>query len=137
MSRRSPHIRIRLGTTLIEVLAGLLILSTLLVSLAIARGRFLRQYAQADQRIAAAKQIDSLLEQWLSLPPASVPVQSQGQVEDASHHVWQTQIIPSSSAATLGTIIVRLEIFNRSVTEPVLAQVDFLLRDPKAPGAGK
>lgn len=131
MNRRYPPITLRRGTTLIEVLAGLVILSTLLVSVAIARGRFLRQWADADHRLAAVHETDKLLETWLSGPPQSVPISAQGMTDGPSPHPWRTQIAPSANAQSVGAIIVRLQLFDHSANEAPLVQVDFLLRDPR------
>ena len=130
MNHRSPHITLRRGTTLIEVLAGLVILSTLLVSLAMARGRFLRQWAQADQRIAASHEVDHLMEQWFAASPPAVPIDSNGITDDVPHHLWQTQVIASPQAASIGTIVVRLQVFQNNEAQSPLASIDVLLRDP-------
>src|SRR6267142_1532167 len=54
------------GATLIEALAGLVVLGTLLVSITIARGRFVRQRAVAEQKIAAATAVDALVSRWMA-----------------------------------------------------------------------
>lgn len=129
MNRRFRHSRLRRATTLIEVLAGLVILSTLLASAAMARGRFLRQWADADQRLSAASEADQLLKQWLILSPVQVPISSRGTFAGPSRHMWSTHVIPNSAAASVGTIIVQLQISGK--TAESLCQVDFLLRDPR------
>jgi hypothetical protein len=121
------------GTTLIEVLAGLVILGTLLVSLAIARGRFLRTWTDADRRIAATREADGLVEGWLSGSPSSVPLSSQGFTDDAARRLWRTTPIPSPEAATVGAVVVRLQVFENTSAAAPLCQVDFLLRDPRLP----
>jgi type II secretory pathway pseudopilin PulG len=137
MNHRFPHIAIRRGTTLIEVLAGLVILSTLLVSLAMARGRFLRQWAQADQRIAASREIDQLMEQWLTASPPAVPIDSNGITDGVQHHPWQTVVIPSPQASAVGAIVVRLQVFQNNEKQSPLASVDVLLRDPALSASAK
>ncbi len=132
MNRRFPHIALRSGTTLIEVLAGLVILSTLLVALAIARGRFLRQWAQADHRIAAAHAADHLLETWLSGSPQAVPISAFGTTDDGKNDVWSTQVLSSPAAESVGAIIVRLKVLDPSVNQ-TLSSIDFVLRDPRSP----
>ena len=54
----------RRGMTLIEVVVGLVILGTLVASVAIARGRALRQYARADLQLRAARVADQMLSHW-------------------------------------------------------------------------
>ncbi len=126
MPLRSPPRR--RGTTLIEVLLGLVILSTLLVSVAMARGRFMRQWADADRRIAQTKAVDDLVSHWLAGPPESVPLAGQGVVDG---NTWRTRLVRSQPAATLGAVVVRLELFDRSNAPAVT--LDFLLHDARRP----
>jgi type II secretory pathway pseudopilin PulG len=140
MKRRFLHTNFRRGATLIEVLAGLVILGTLLVSVTMARGRFLRQWAEADRRIVAARETDQLIEAWLSESSRDVPISSQGATDDSDHHPWRTRVIPSPAAASVGAIVVRLQVFERSEDETPLSSVDFLLQDPRVsshPAAGR
>jgi Tfp pilus assembly protein PilV len=131
MKHRFRHTNLRRGATLIEVLAGLVILGTLLVSVTMARGRFLRQWAEADHRIVAAHETDQLIETWLTESSRNVPVSSQGATDDSDHHPWQTRVMPSPAAASVGAIVVRLQVFERSSEETPLSSVDFLLQDPR------
>ena len=140
MKRRFPHTNFRRGATLIEVLAGLVILGTLLVSVTMARGRFLRQWAEADRRIVAARETDQVIETWLAESSRDVPISSQGATDDSDHHPWQTRVIPSPAAASVGAVVVRLQVFERSADETPLSSVDFLLQDPRVsphPAAGR
>jgi Tfp pilus assembly protein PilV len=121
----------RHGTTLIEVLLGLVILSTLLVSVAMARGRFLRQWADAEHRITVVKAADSLLSTWLSGPPQAVPVAGQGLLDGLPDYTWHTRLIHDDSAESMGALLVRLEIFDRRFDSPATITVDFLLHNPK------
>ena len=57
-----------LGTTLLEVLLGLAILATLLTSVVIARGRFMRQWADADRRSRLLAAADHLMEELSKKP---------------------------------------------------------------------
>src|SRR5437667_12469498 len=78
----------RAGVTLVEVLAGLLLLGTVLASALIARGRFLRQWAAADQRLAAAHAADAMLATWLGAPAPSAAVPGPGAVADLNGYSW-------------------------------------------------
>jgi hypothetical protein len=126
------------GATLIEILAGLVILGTLLVSVAIARGRFLRQLAESDRRLAAVRSADKLLATWMSGPPQNVPIGSAGMLEKPDDFSWSTRPARDPAAARLGAILVRMEVFDRSRTAstgagaPVFA-VEFLLHDYRLP----
>src|SRR5438552_2996453 len=108
--------RARRGTTLIEVLAGLVVLGTLLVSVAIARARFVHQAADAERRLRAAQAADALLSSWFTGPAPAVPASGDGPVEDLPGYTWRTRPIRDADAARLGAMIVRLEVIdtNRS-----------------------
>jgi hypothetical protein len=124
--------------TLIEILAGLVILGTLLVSVAIARGRFLRQIAEADRRLVAVRAADALLATWMSGPPQNVPVGKQGILDPVLSLTWRTRAIRDPDASRLGAIIVRMEVFDASSSAlknagaPVFT-VEFLLHDFRTP----
>src|SRR3954464_10234738 len=83
----------RAGVTLVEVLAGLVLLGTVLASVTIARGRFMRQWAQAEQRLTAVHAADALMARWMSGGPQAVPVPAQGQVDDLPGYVWRTRSV--------------------------------------------
>ena len=121
---RPPCRSRRRGTTLIEVLLGLVVLSTLLVSVAMARGRFLRQWADADHKLAQCRAADALLARWLAGPPAAVPLAGRGTTDGTA---WQTRVVPSPAAATVQAVVVRLDVFAADHSPPV--SVDFLVHD--------
>ena len=122
--------------TLVEVLAGLVVLATLLTAVTIARGRFVRQYAEADRRLQATRAVDALLSEWMSSAPESVPLNANGPlVGGAAKQVWRTQTVRQPAATQLGAITVRLEVFDASAPaarKPILA-LEFLLPSPRPP----
>ena len=126
----------RNGVTLIEVLAGLVVLGTLLVSVAVARGRFVRQWSEADRKLAAVQAADAQVARWLAGPGDAVPVNAEGAVDALPNCVWRTRIIPDAAAAKLGAAVVRFEIADRTRGDAVLVNVDFLLRARPAGPAG-
>src|SRR5436309_3173648 len=102
----------RRAVTLVEVLAGLLLLGTVLASALIARGRFLRQWAEADQRLAASRAADAMLATWLGAPASSLAVPAQGTVPDLHGYSWRTRWAPHTrDADALRVAVARLEIF--------------------------
>jgi hypothetical protein len=117
------------------VLAGLVVLGTVLVSVTIARGRFLRQWGDAQRKLAATHAADALLGQWMAGPPGAVPVESSAALTDLPDCYWQTHRLDQPAAAGLSAAVVRLEIFqkNQSSREPMLVRaaplvsVDFLV----------
>src|SRR5438477_12650677 len=100
------------GVTLIEALAGLVILGTLLVSITIARGRFVRQRALAEQKIAAAAAVDAMVAKWMAGSGAAMPISASGPLEGLPNHIWRTRVIEKKS--NLEASIIRLEVTNQS-----------------------
>ena len=131
-SRVSGHRR--QGTTLIEVLAGLLLLGTLLVSVTVARGRFIQQWTAADRKLTAIRWADSQIAQWLAGPVTAVPVGGEGTLDAPAKCSWRTRRVADTSAESLGAAVIRLEIIDRENGNAALASVDFLLH--VAPAAG-
>src|SRR5437016_4406954 len=111
----------RAAMTLIEIVAGLVILGTILASLAIARGRFARQWADADRRLAAARSLDALIAQWMDASPPQVPLNRQGTLGDNTKLIWRTRVLRDPSAARLGAAVVRVEVFQRGMEERSLS----------------
>jgi type II secretory pathway pseudopilin PulG len=120
----------RPGATLIEVLAGLVILGTLLVSIAAARGRFARQWVESDRRLAAVHAADKLLSDWMSGAEQNIPIQAQGDLAGVPKCVWRTREIRSQGAQELRARVVRLEVFDRASRSPQpIFYVEFLVHD--------
>jgi hypothetical protein len=108
------------------VLAGLVVLGTLLTSVAIARGRFLRQWADADKRLRAVKSVDAMLEKSLINPSATVPIPSSGALDDLPGYTWRTVLIHDPSAAKVQAVTVRLQVYEAGEARAPILQVDFL-----------
>jgi len=123
--------RQRRAMTLIEVLAGLVVLGTVLASVTIARGRFMQQAARAHQKIEATHAADELISSWLSGPPDAIPVPSQGSIESSSNLIWRTSWRPDRAAENLGARIVRLDVIDRAgrTGAPATLSVEFVVRD--------
>jgi hypothetical protein len=117
--------------TLIEVVAGLVILGTILASLAIARGRFARQWSVADRKLNAVRALDALVADWMNVPGSSVPLNRQGAVPDAAKLIWRTRVLSDPAATKLCAAIVRVDIFDRADAEremaTPIASVDLLV----------
>src|SRR5438045_3736087 len=116
MSRRSMQScrsRTR-AMTLIEVLAGLVVLGTVLVSVTIARGRFMQQAARAAQELQATRAVDAMMSRWLSGPPEAIPVPARGALDASPELSWQTSWRFDPSAGKLAARVVHLELFSRA-----------------------
>src|SRR5262245_7016597 len=92
------------GLTLIEVVVGLVILGTLVASVAIARGRALRQYARAELQLRATHAADAMLAAWFDGPPQAIPVRGGGLIADVPGCVWRTTPVSNASAESLSAV---------------------------------
>jgi len=111
----------RRGVTLIEALAGLVILGTLLTAVTVARSRANHQYVQAQQRLAASRALDAQLAAWFSGPTPAVPLNSQGTLVGAPHLRWRTTTRTDAVMTTLHALVARVEVFDASSRSAVLS----------------
>src|SRR5438046_8637200 len=88
----------RRGTTLVEVIAALVILGTILAAMLIARGRFVRQDVQARRRIEATRARDTLVGGWMNGPASALPMQAPGSFPVAPDHTWSTRLTRGGGA---------------------------------------
>jgi type II secretory pathway pseudopilin PulG len=107
----------RPAMTLIEVVTGLAIMGTVLASLAIARGRFARQWAAADRKLATARALDAQISEWMDRS-SGVPVLAEGVLAGANDCTWRTRTIHDPAALPLGATVVRIEVFQRGPQSP-------------------
>ncbi len=119
----------RPGATLIEVLAGLVLLGTILSSALVARGRFQRQWRAADDKLAAVRAADELVSEWIAAPAGAAPVPGEGAVSHTSDLRWRTTWLRDPYALRLGARAARLEIRDgRNGSSRPLATVEVLLQ---------
>jgi prepilin-type N-terminal cleavage/methylation domain-containing protein len=105
-SRRS-----RPGVTLIEVIAGLVVLAVLVCAVTLARGRFMRQWEAAQRRVLAAEALDRMLAGWVgSEGNDSIPVPARGTLAGVEGCAWRTEWVAEPGAARLGAGVVRVEV---------------------------
>ena len=113
-----------------------MVLGTLLVSITIARGRFIRQRALAEQRIAASAAVDALVSKWMAGNGSAIPLSAAGHLDGLPNHTWHTRVLETKS--DLAATIIRLEVTNQSSDIPILT-LDLLRHDdrrnPKTGGA--
>lgn len=128
MSRRSrTSWRSAQAVTLVEVLAGLTLLGTILAAILIARGRVVVQDRLAERRLEACHVLDGLLEQWWAQPDR-IPQAGQGEVPGDPAWRWQTRTVTSADAEALGAAVVQVELHRtgEEAAQPA-AQVEILL----------
>jgi prepilin-type N-terminal cleavage/methylation domain-containing protein len=116
----------RNGMTLIEVLAGLVLLGSLLVGIVVARARYTQQWAKAQQRLEAIDAADDLLSEWWST--SSVPRNASGKViHESSELHWRTREVSNDDARFLSLQMIRLEVWRGDPIGVPLAIVDVVL----------
>lgn len=118
------------GFTLIEVVAGLAILGSLLVAVVLAKGRHTQQWSQANRQLQAVEAADAMLTTWWS-NTAGVPRSGSGQTTGPVPFRWQTRIVPHEEIERLSISVVRLEIHDQSDRGSVspLVTVDVVVPD--------
>lgn len=123
----------RRGLTLIEVTAGLLILSTLLVGILVAFQRHARQIEKAERTLTAIEAADALLGKWFT-NTAAFPKQSSGDVAGDDSLSWETTLLNAATGELPDIQIVRLEIQDRASSDgkKPLAAVEVVLRQVAA-----
>lgn len=125
-------VRRRHGLTLVEVMASIALLGTLLVGIVMAKSRHTHQWSKAQRKLQAVQAADSMLSSWWA-DARSIPREGEGQIQATQPLRWTTRVIASPHARALRTQVVRLEIFDSELTagDPqAIASVDLLLPEP-------
>ena len=118
--------------TLLEVVAGLALLASLLGALVMARARYARQAAAADRRVEAVAAADALLAGWHQ-DPRSLPRESSGSGAVAGDRrlAWRLRPVANAGVEELGGRVVRLEVLDERVAPPpVLVAVETVVAEP-------
>jgi hypothetical protein len=110
------------------VIAGLALLSTLLVAVLTVKARTTRQAAYATRRLEAVAAADRLLAGWWP-DRAKFPRESSGRVPGDAGLGWRTVPVRNDAVNALATSVIRLEVFDGKRT--VLASVEIVLDDDK------
>jgi hypothetical protein len=123
--------------TLVEVLAGLVVLGTVLTMILMIRGRYTRQFSLAERRLEAIQAADELIGSWLDAGGEAVPVGATGVA--GANLVWRTSLLVDEAAARLSAQVVRVEFLDsreiRAQRGPVprpLAVIDLLVPGPRS-----
>lgn len=125
-------VRCRRGVTLIEALAGLVILGTLLAAVTTARSRANQQHAQAERRLAAGRALDALLADWHASPASTVPLNTSGVLSESPRLAWRTTTRSEPGLKSLGARIARVEVFDPAARSRLpLLSVDLLVPEPR------
>ena len=125
------------GLTLLEVVAGIAILGTILVVVVLSKSRHTRQLALTQRRNVAVRAADELIAGWWTRCEG-VPVGERGAVEADASLAWETRVVPNDAIEKLGARVVRVELresepdrwaADDGTGDPLVA-VDLVLPDP-------
>jgi len=116
MSRRCSNNSVKTGLTLIEVVASVALLSTLLVGTLLAYGRHAHQIRRSRLRLQALRAADAMLTDWMD-DPAALPARSRGDVPGEEGLIWETRPVDSPHEGRLRIGIVRLSILAKDAGE--------------------
>jgi len=95
--------------TLIETVAGIGLLGTVLVAALLVEVQCKRQSAAAARRTEAVQAADALLGRWW-LDPDGIPPDGSGSIESPQPLLWRTRTLDDEAAGKLGCAVVRLEV---------------------------
>lgn len=107
-----------IGVTLMEVMAGLALLATVLVVVLQIEARYRHQAARAQRRAAAVRVADGLLTEWWQAPKG-IPQAASGVATADTGFSWRTAPVADATVSELGGQIVRLEVFDAHAAEPL------------------
>jgi prepilin-type N-terminal cleavage/methylation domain-containing protein len=110
----------RAGLTLLEIIAAIAILGTILVGIVLAKSRHTRQYALSERKTAAVQAADRLISAWW-MSPNGIPLEDSGLIEADESLTWQTYLVENHEIEQLGGRVVRVEIRE---TRPNLLEPD-------------
>ena len=117
------------GMTLIEVVAGLALLGTLLVGIVLAKVRYTHQWTAAERRVQAVGAADDLLSAWWA-DAGSFPRRDAGEVPGRPGLAWRTAPVSNPAVEALDARAVRLEVFDRAAPTDPPVVVDVVLPPP-------
>lgn len=131
MSRRSLRCSPRAGLTLLEVIAGIAILSTILVLAVVSRSRQARQLALSQRIDRAVTAADELIADWY-VDPAPMPLGQSGPVEGQEGMAWRIFAVSNDRVEQLGARVVRVQVLQERSSHgieagEVLTEVDLVL----------
>jgi prepilin-type N-terminal cleavage/methylation domain-containing protein len=116
----------RRAFTLIEVVASLMLMGSLLVGILVAHRRHAEQIRRADQRIMAAKLADRILSKWSS-DGSWGGGKTEGRIDGTDEFTWRWRVESDSQLSRVGAAIGRLEIVDDQGNS--YAQVELLTFD--------
>lgn len=130
----------RAGVTLIEVVAAIAILGTILVGVVMSKARHTRQVALTLRINQAVLVADELIAGWWA-SEAGPPIGASGIAGGEAVFVWETHLVKNEALAALGTRVLHVEIreaegaLGARAAEGAVVAVDLVLPAPVKPAA--
>ena len=120
----------RAGLTLIEVVAAVAILGTILVGVVLARSRHTHQLALAGRQRQVVRVADELIAGWWA--GSGVPINASGKIPGHDSLFWKTRETSNRAINKLGARVVRVELreARESRSADALVRVDLVLPKP-------
>jgi len=106
---------VRRGLTLVEVIASLAIVSTLLVGLLVAGSRHADQIRRSRRMLDVIARVDALLYEWAG-SGGLVLKKTEGELPGEDGLIWRTRPADTRYRQELGIDLVRFEVFSRDDT---------------------
>lgn len=120
--------------TLLEVIVGLTLMATVLVSSLLAFSAHQKQRRFADNKIAAVAIADDLLN-WMSGSPEGIPTVGRGLITGRPNWFWRTSVVGGSVPANIPVRVIRFEIMEQPAQRsPLRALVTIDLVEPREAG---
>lgn len=121
----------RAGLTLIEVIAAIVILGTILVGVVLARARHTRQIRLSQRKAQAVRAADALLTEWWTRPEG-IPVDQSGLAGPDDAFQWQTRLRGNREVEQIGGQVLQLVLRDAdpgsaSASEGPLVRVELVL----------
>ena len=118
----------RLAFTLIEVIAGLILMGSLVASGLVALSSHQHAILLAKQKLQANQIAEMLLTNWYEVQ-GRVPLRDQGIIGSQSEWIWRTQPVGLRSVCGLEASVIRLEVLGqvgRNVDPQILVSIELL-----------
>jgi prepilin-type N-terminal cleavage/methylation domain-containing protein len=126
----------RQAFTLVEVVASLMLLGTLLVGVLVAHRRHVAQIRTATRRLEAVTAADELMESWRTKGVWG-PESASGQFPNRGDLVWQWSVSTPPELRRVQAAVGRLEVYGADQQEGrPLASVEILTNTTAVPATG-
>jgi prepilin-type N-terminal cleavage/methylation domain-containing protein len=122
---------LRRGLTLVEVIAALGLLSSLMVGVLTALSSHKRMLSINELRLEAVDAADELLNKWTQLA-GGIPAPARGKLPNHDLLEWDTKIVDKAYEPMWGIRVVRLEIREATVSKKLLLSLSLFASAPSA-----